>query len=75
MAADDRAYAAARWPWRMTTTMTSGEVREDDYDADFDPLGFARHVSSKPGVERVEVATAFVNGEQVAVAAVEARTQ
>lgn len=75
MTASERAYAAARWPWRMTTTFTNGDVREDDYAADFDPVGFAKHVSAKPDVDHVELSTRFVGGEQVTPAHTEASTR
>jgi hypothetical protein len=58
-------YADTRWPWRITITYADGSVRNDDYADDFQPLGFAQHLSSKPNVVRVEVTTVYVNGEQV----------
>ena len=51
------------WPWHIKTTYTDGSVREDDYADDFEPLGFAQHLSRKPNVVKVEVATVFINGE------------
>jgi hypothetical protein len=65
-------YADTRWPFRLTVTYTDGRVRTDDYAADFGPegsggpLGYARHLSGRPGVERVEVTTVFVAGQQAA---------
>ena len=58
------------WPWHMRVTHTDGTVREEDYHAqdyaaDFDTIGFARHLSSRPNVARVDLATSFVAGEQV----------
>jgi hypothetical protein len=57
--------ADTRWPWRITATYADGSVRKDDYASDFEPLGFAQHLSQKPNVTRVEVTTVFVAGEQV----------
>jgi hypothetical protein len=54
-----------RWPWHSKTTYKDGSVRENDYAADFDPAGFARHLSSKPNVAQVELTTMFVGGIQV----------
>jgi hypothetical protein len=61
------AYADTRWPWHLKVTKSDGTVREDDCDGSgvTDPVGLARFLSSKPGVERVELATAFARGEQV----------
>jgi hypothetical protein len=64
---------STRWPWHVTVTYADGTVREDDYAADFDPVGFAQHLSRKPSVTRVEVTTVFVSGEQVSPASTEGK--
>jgi hypothetical protein len=61
-------YDGTRWPWRLTVTYADGTVREDDYASDFDPAGFARHLSQKPDVTKVEVTTVFARGKQVSPA-------
>jgi hypothetical protein len=53
------------WPWRVRITSSDGRVKEDNYSSDFDPVGFARYISHQAGVERVEVTTAFADGNQV----------
>jgi len=66
------AYTDTRWPWRLTVTYKDGAIRTDDYSSDFGPegsggpLGYARHLSQQPNVERVGVTTAFADGQQVA---------
>lgn len=62
------AYADTRWPWRITTTYADGSVRSEDYSEEFQPLGFAQHLSRKPNVVRVEVTTVFTDGKQVSPA-------
>lgn len=63
---------AGNWPWHVTATYADGSVQENDYAGDFDPIGFARHLSSRPNVVRVDVATSFVAGEQVTPTTTEA---
>jgi hypothetical protein len=62
-------YTETRWPWHMKVTRTDGTVREDDYSDGFGGrpiLEYAQFLSGVAGVERVELTTAFVAGEQVA---------
>jgi hypothetical protein len=54
------------WPWHMKVTYADGSIREDDYANAADPVGLARFKSSKVNVERVELTTVFVAGEQIA---------
>lgn len=65
-AATAKDFAATQWPWRVKITYTDGRVREDDYADDFDPAAYARHVSGRPEVARVEVTVAFVDGQPTA---------
>lgn len=58
-------YTDTRWPWHIKVTRTDGTVTENDYSADFDPIGYAEHTSRRPEVERVEVTVAFAAGEAV----------
>lgn len=53
------------WAWHMKITYTNGNVRENDYSTEFGPADFALFLSKRPNVARVEITTAFVNGEQV----------
>ena len=58
-------YADTRWPWRVTITKADGTSTSENYSDDFDPIGFAQHVSENNDVTRVDLATSFVAGEQV----------
>lgn len=53
------------WEWHIKITYTNGNVRENDYSAEFSPADFALFLSERSNVARVEITTAFVNGEQV----------
>ena len=56
------------WLWRITTIYSDGTSRTDDYEDNFGgkPItSFARHISRQPGVDRIELATTFVAGEQI----------
>jgi hypothetical protein len=63
--------AGRNWPVRVTVTYADGTSRTADYAEDFEPFGFARHVSEASNVVRVDVATSFIGGWQVAPAALE----
>lgn len=58
--------ADTRWPWRITVTYEHGGTAANDYADHFEPAGFAQKLSKNPDIKRVDLTTAFADGEQVA---------
>jgi hypothetical protein len=59
-------YADLIWPWNITITYADGKVvNKGEYADGVDPMDYARYMSERSNVVRVQVTTVFINGEQV----------